>query len=403
MEDQKLSLANLMTPDVLANPYPFYSALRAAGPTYFDEGTGRWLLTKYEYVVEVFRDPRFSTDVWSDYNSLIGTPNEVLLPIYRHFSEQFLFKDPPKHTQLRQIVNKAFTPRMVELLGSTIQQTVDTLLEKGFEAGKMDLVSDFAQPLSLLTIAAMLGISDMDFDEFRRLAMGLFDFLGSRPDPTTFKYFADNILALEEFMGQVVAFYRQHPSDNFITALINASDNGVILSERELNSTCSMLLGAGIETTTSLISNGMIELIRSPQELQKLRQDWSLLPSAVNELIRYISPIQGTSRFAKEKLSIFGIDLKAGEPLSLLIVAANHDPEVFSNPDTVQIDRQESKSIGFGYGIHHCLGAALARKEAEIAFRNLLERIPVSNVNISNLEYVPTPTFRRLKSLPVQL
>ena len=352
------------------NPYDTYDRMRDKDPVHRMRLINAWVLTRYEDVDMALRDHRrFVKDDSSD--------------IYR----SMLNSNPPDHTRLRAIVSKAFTPRSVADLHPRIQRIVDDLLNDLDGGGAFDLIEKFAYPIPITVIAEMLGVPPEDMDIFEDwsndISLIIEPYLTEerelrvkRASEELFDYF-------EGIMEQ----RRREPRDDMITALMNAEEEGDRLNREELLGTLMLLLVAGNETTRNLIGNGTLALLNNPDQLQRLRDNPDLLDSAVNELLRYDSPVQLDGRIAHEDLEIAGTRIQAGERVISAIGAANRDPAVFSNPNSLDIGRREKSHISFGRGIHHCLGAPLAMMEGRIAFASLLN-------HFSSMSLVSEPEFR---------
>ncbi len=401
--DNKLSIAQVLDPENLANPYPLYARLREQDPVMWDERTTAWVLTRHSDIYAVLRDPRFSAARMS-----IGTewiPEELqakLVPPVRAVMRQILFLDPPDHTRLRGLVSKAFTPRVVESLRPRIQTLVDDLLDRVQSAGRVNFVQDFAYPLPAIVIAEMLGVPPEDRElfikwtgDFARLLDG-FDM--------SFDGVVQALSGVSEFMDYFRAIVKQRrtaPRDDLLQAMISAEEQGDKLNEEELLGNCVLLLAAGHGTTTHLLSNGMLALLRNPEQLEMWRTHPELASSAVVELLRYDSPVQLTSRHPKEDLEIAGKHISEGQEVLLSLGAANHDPALFSPPDELILQRPEGRHMAFGQGVHFCLGAPLARLETEIAFNTLLRRLHAPHLATEELEWMPSLVFRGMRELPI--
>ena len=399
----QLSIAQLLEPENLANPYPLYARLREQDPVMWDERTTAWVLTRHSDVYAVLRDPRFSAARMS-----IGTewiPEELqakLVPPVRAVMRQILFLDPPDHTRLRGLVSKAFTPRVVESLRPRIQALVDDLLDRVQPAGRVNFVQDFAYPLPAIVIAEMLDVPPEDRDlfikwtgDFARLLDG-FDM--------SFEGVIQALSGVSEFMDYFRAIVKQRrtaPRDDLLQAMISAEEQGDKLNEEELLGNCVLLLAAGHGTTTHLLSNGMLALLRNPEQLELWRTHPELASSAVVELLRYDSPVQLTSRHPKEDMEIAGKQISEGQEVLLSLGAANHDPALFSAPDQLILQRPAGRHMAFGQGVHFCLGAPLARLETEIAFNTLLRRLQAPHLATEELEWMPSLVFRGLRELPI--
>lgn len=398
-----VSLINLLNPENLANPYPLYEQLRSEDPILWDEFLGRWVLTGYADVLGGLRDPRMSAERVGVLRSQL--PEDVikeLQPMERVFESWILFLDPPDHTRLRGLVNKAFTPRRVEAMRPHIQQIVDGLLDQVQNTGRMDVIHDLAFPLPSTVIAEMLGVPPEDRDQFRRWSSDIVGISGLIIDPDRAVRAQKSVLALMDYFREIVAQRRASPRDDLISAMIAADDQGKFLSEKELLATCILLLEAGHETTTNLIGNGLLALLRNPDQLRTLRENPSIVGSAVEELLRYDSPVQLTARIASEDLEIGDKRVSAGDMVVLLLGASNRDPAQFLNPNILDLYRRDNRHLSFGQGIHYCLGAPLARIEGQIAFNTVLRRCPGLELTGEPLEWRQAVSLRGLLALPVR-
>ncbi len=399
----KLSLADGLQPEYAANPYELYRRLREADPVYWDERANGWVLTRYIDVAAALRDARFSAAGFMEDISWI--PDEMrpmLEPPIRALTRQMLFMDPPDHTRLRGLVAKAFTPRVIEGLRPAIRQTAGELLDKASAKGQLELMRDFAFPLPAIVIATMLGVPPEDRDQLNAWS----ESFGALLDASKLSM-EDAFLALHG-VSEFIAYFRQiiherrnAPKDDLLQAMINAEERGDALSEEELLGNCVLLMAAGHGTTMHLIGNGTLALLRNPRQLQRLREEPALMPSAVAELLRYDSPVQMTSRRAKEDLRIGDKHISEGQEVIMCTGAANYDPAQFSEPERLRLDRPENRHLSFGLGIHFCLGAPLARLESEIAFATLLQRFPTLRLAGEDVEREGGMVFRGLKRLPL--
>jgi hypothetical protein len=388
---------NPMDPDFVANPYPMYHRLRAEDPVHHNP-LGFWVLTRYEDVVMVLRDPRFAKEAIAAFVvARFGiAPAGIGLSM--------LDRDPPDHTRLRGLVSKAFTPRVVETLRPHIQQIVDGLLDRVEGQHSMDLIEDFAYPIPVIVICQMLGVPVEDRDRFKQwgldVARGL-DALMLPPDSEVTKRATNARHALTDYFRQLIAARRSTPRADLLSALIAAEEAGDKLTEEELLASAILLLVAGHETTVNLIGNGTLALLRHPAELRRLREDPGLIASAVEELLRYDGPVQRTARIPSDDVVIGGRTIPKGEMVMPFIGAADRDPAQFSEPDRLDLGRTDNRHIAFGLGIHYCLGAPLARVEGQIAINALLRRLPKLALATERPDYRQSLTLRGLSSLPV--
>jgi pimeloyl-[acyl-carrier protein] synthase len=393
----------LFTAEFLADPYPIYDLLRANDPVHFHEGQRRWLLTRYEDVDAVLREPQWSAERWPQ---LIArrteTMQEELRPLYAVLTKQFLFLDPPDHSRLRGLVNKAFTPRVVERMRSRIEALVAGLLDAVAARGEMDVIRDFAYPLPATVILEIIGLPPEMRDDFKAWSVDFASVLGNvHLDPEVDRRAQRSILTALGAFSTVVSGLHEKPGDDLLSGLAQAEEQGDRLTIEELLANTMLLLLGGHETTTNLIGNGLLALLRHPAELQRLRDGPALIATAVEEFLRYDSPIQLTGRAALTDLELGGKRIQKGQLATVFIGAANRDPERFSAPSRLDLGRKDNRHLSFGYGIHFCLGAPLGRLEGEIAIGEVLRRFPELRLASDKIEWQPNYTFRGLKALPV--
>ncbi len=360
------------TSDTVRNhPYDVYDRMRDKDPIHRMRLINAWVLTRYDDVDMVLRDhKRFLKDDVSggEYQSMLSS-------------------NPPDHTRLRAIVSKAFTPKAISGLRSNIERLVDELLDDLEGRERFDLIETFAFPLPITVIAEMLGVPTEDMDKFKDWSNDI----ALTIEPSLSEEQALRVRQateeLFEYFEVIMERRRREPRDDMITALINAEDEGDKLTHEELLSTLMLLLVAGNETTRNLIGNGTLALLKHPDQLTRLRDNPHMIDSAVNELLRYDSPVQLDGRIVPEDVEIAGVRIHAGQRVISSIGAANRDPSVFANPNNLDIGRKEKSHISFGRGIHHCLGAPLALMEGRVAFSGLLDRFP-------SISLVSEPEFR---------
>lgn len=406
--EHSLSLRQMFEGEYLSHPYQLYHRLREHDPVFWDEEQGgRWVLTSHADVMAGLRDQRFSAQRMHIETNWIPTELKASLePPITALTRQMLFLDPPDHTRLRGLVSRAFTPRMVEKLRPRIQHVVNELLASLHENGQAELISEFAYPLPAIVIAEMLGVPPGDRERFTQWTRDFGALLDGRGGERTFEELVQSLQGVNEFMEYFRAIIRQQrrtPQDNLLQAMQAAEEQGDMLNEEELLGNCVLLLAAGHGTTTHLIGNGTLALLRHPEQARQLRANPTLQPLAVAELLRYDSPVQLTSRIAATNLRIREKEITAGQEVLFCLGASNHDPNQFADPDTLDLDRQENRHLAFGQGIHFCLGAPLARIEAEIAFGSLLANFPNLRLATETIEYFPSQVFRGLTALPVVL
>ena len=385
---------NPFLPEVREDPYPQYQALREADPVHRSPFLNMWILTRYEDVSLVLRDQRFSADrtKWEGFQALEGfQPVRSLLSL-----------DPPDHTRLRTLVTKAFTPRVVEQLRPQAQAIVDEALDRAASHREMELIEDLAYPLPVAVIAGMLGVPPDDWPRFREWSRVLVSSLDpvALPDSDQITAVRAAEDALSEYLSGVVAERRREPQDDLISALIAVEERGDVLNERELLVMLNLLLVAGHETTVNLIGNGMLALLRNPEQLALLRRRPELLESAVEELLRFDSPVQLTGRIAVGACEVGGQEIGRGELVLTLLGAANRDPQQFPDPDRLDLTRSPNQHFSFGRGIHFCLGAPLARLEGRIAISSLVSRFAELK-QVGEAVRSQTITLRGLTRLPL--
>jgi len=390
---------NPFLPEFHANPYPFYHRLRAADPVH-QTAMGLWVLTRYDDVVTALRDPRFGREgfeqmlaaVYGDDTTSASRPRSML------------FRDPPDHTRLRGLVSQAFTPRVIERMRSHIQEIVDRLLDRAQNAKAMDVIEDLAYPLPVTVICEMLGVPTEAHAGIRQWSADIarsLDAIGMPSDEGVVKRGRLARQAMLDYFRGIIPERRQNPRDDLLSLLIAAEEQGDKLTEGELLITCNLLFVAGHETTVNLIGNGLFALLNHPDQLDKLRENPTLIPSAVEELLRYDSPVQRTARITNTDVELDGRKIAKGSMVIAAIGAANRDPAHFPDPDRLDITRRDNRHIAFGFGIHFCLGAPLARLEGQIAIGTLLRRMPGLKLATSAPEWRESSTLRGLKALPV--
>ena len=393
---------NPFDPAMRADPYPVLRELRSQEPVHpsgFIEGS--YLLTRYADVLSVLRSPRASADrsQATAVQQLQQAQPEELGPLGG--AQTMLTADPPDHTRLRTLVSKAFTPQAVEAMRPRIQRLVDELLDAVAQAGRMDIVADLAYPLPVIVIAEMLGVAPEDRERFKRWSDDIAVTLDPIVPPEALERAQVSAQELVDYLREVVGEHRASPRQDLIGALIAAEEQGDRLTEDELYATCMLLLVAGNETTTNLIGNGMLALLRHPDQLARLRDDPSLIEPAVEELLRFDSPVQATARVALDETEMDGQTVRPGELFVTHLAAANRDPAQFPDPDRLDIARSDNRHVAFGYGVHFCLGAPLARVEGQLAIGTLVRRFAGLRLLTEEPEWRETVILRGLKALPV--
>ncbi len=387
---------NPLSPEFRQNPYPFYDILRQHAPIYYWDEWDFYFLTRYDDCATLLRDNRLGH---GDFNEELFSASQK--DLWQMQKDWVLFKNPPDHTRLRSLVFKAFTPRTVEKLRDTIQAVTNNLLDKVQEKGEIDLIADLAYPLPVTVIAEMLGIPQAEQDQFHGWSNALARSIDLTADTTVYDHASQAAAEFTEYLAALAEERRRRPKDDLLSALVAVEDEGERLTANELYATSALLFVAGHETTINLIGNGMLALLRHPDQFKLLQRDSTLGKTAVEEFLRYDSPVQLTSRIVLEEVQLDGQTFPRGTQLSFMLGAANHDPERFENPGQLDITRQNNPHLSFSGGIHYCLGAPLARLEGEIAITTLLQRLPNLQLANETPEYTDNYVLRGLKSLPL--
>jgi cytochrome P450 len=397
-------LYNPMLPERRQDPYPIYRRMRERASVYLHPLFRAWFLTRHADIQAVLRDPRFianrtQSELFRKRNPFRNLPGELRDAITR----TLLMLDAPDHTRIRNLVGKAFTPRTVERLTPRIQAITDELLDAVAPGRDMDLVRDLAYPLPVTVIAELLGVPTEDRDRLKQWSDHLAVLVDPISNAARMEVAAGAYLDLTAYMAGIFAERRREPRDDLISALVAAEQDGDHLDEVELQALCGLILGAGHETTSNLIANSVLLLLRHPGERKRLQDDPGLLEPAIEEFLRFEPPVQGTDRVASVDCEIEGHRVRKGQFVVLLLAAANRDPERFVEPDRLDIGRPDNPHLSFGYGAHFCLGAHLARVEARIALGSLLRRFPDFDGPKDPPDWVHSLTLRGPTALPLTL
>lgn len=374
-----------MSPAGALDPYPHYARLRDAAPV-FKSSIGMWVLTRYDDCRTVLRDARMGKD-WPGFMAASGIDDWREHVSVSDGEHSLLFANPPEHTRLRRLVSKAFSPRQVERLRASMRDRIDTLLDKLALDGGGDLLDDLAFPLPVGVIGQLLGVPEQDWNGFRAAVRAGTATLEIGVTHEQIAAADEAIAWMGDYFLELIAEKRARPDDAMISGMLAVEENGDRLSDEEIVRMAGLLFGAGFETTTNLIGNGMHALLRNPEQLQILRGDRSLVEGAVEELLRYDASIQISGRTAFEDIEIAGRTIRAGETAATLLGAANRDPARYDDPDRLDVTRTEIEPLSFGSGIHFCLGASLARAEGQEALGALLDRF-------ASIELAEEPSFR---------
>ena len=395
----ELSLYRLLDPDVLADPYPLYHRLRREDPVHWDPFLHTWVVTRYADVVRVLRD--FSALCTPTPAQLSAMGLSALNPIAQVMVKQMLFLDAPAHSRIRSLAAAAFTPQRVEVLRGHIREIVRGLLGKVKPRASMDVIADLAVPLPCIVTAEILGVPVEDHHQLKLWSQDFAEMLGN------FQHNPDRIPKILKTMEDMTAYFRaaMHGNnlrpDGLVNSLKNAEIQGDRLTEEEVVANSIVTMVGAQETTTNLIGSGTLSLLRHPDQLEKLRVDPSLIPSATEELLRYESPSQHTVRLAPEDTELGGKEIRKRQAVRAVMAAANRDPERFPDPDRLDITRQDNRHVAFGYGAHFCFGAPLARIEGQIALEEMVRWFPHWSLEPGPLVWRTNSGLRGLTSLRV--
>jgi len=399
-EKQQLSLYHLLDPAVLANPYPLYHQLRSEDPVHWDPFLHAWVVTRYADVVTVFQ--HFSANRTPSPEQLTALGLSALTPLAKVMIRQMLFLDPPAHGRVRGLASKAFTARRVEILRSHIQDITTTLLDKVQRQGKMDVIRDLAYPLPAIVTAEMLGVPTSDWEQLTAWSADFAQVLGNfQHNPERAPRVIRSLEEMCAYFRAAVREQRNQPRDGLISAFLNAELDGERLTEEEVVANTIVTMVGGQETTTNLIGNGILTLLRHRDQLEKLQADLTLIPSAIEELLRYESPSQHTARLAPEDEVLGGKKIQKRQAVIAVMGAANRDPERFPDPDRLDICRQDNRHVAFAWASHFCFGAPLARIEGQIAFASVLRRMPALRLEPGPITWRENLGLRGLTALHV--
>jgi cytochrome P450 len=395
---------DISTREFKANPYPYFARLRAEAPVHriiLGDKRPAWLVTRYDDVTTVLKDDCFTKD-----KRIALSPEQMaaqpwIPSMFKPIEYNMLDLDPPDHTRLRSLVHKAFSPRLVENMRERIERLTNELLDDVQDRGRMDLIRDYALPLPSTIIAEMLGVPTGDRHKFHRWSNTIVSTVPSKWGLLTA---LPALWAFLRYIRKLVQTRRAAPRDDLISALVEAREAGDRLSEDEMLAMVSLLLIAGHETTVNLIGNGTLALMQHPESMDQLRNDPAIIKPAVEELLRYDGPLQtATERYPREDATIAGVTIPRGELVFAVLASANRDERQFDRPDDLVLTREPNRHLAFGLGVHYCLGAPLARMEAQIAINTLLRRLPDLRLArpASALRRRPGLVLHGLEALPV--
>jgi len=398
----------LVSKGFMEDPYPILRQLRQEDPVHWSDSIGGWILTRYDDIVTTFKDTTHYSNEGRLAKAAAYLPAESRAE-FKTFEDHYrqkslIHSDPPDHTRFRGLVTKAFNPRVVEAMRPRMQEIVNELLDAVHEAGRMDIIRDLAIPLPVTVLAEILGVPKSDIPLFKGWADDIIAFQGvNKPPVETLQRTQKAILEIREYLAELLKEKKRHPGGDLLSELAAAESEGDKLSESELVNSCITLLVAGHETTTSLIGNGLYLLLRHPKQWQLLQGDLSLLTSAIEEILRYESPVARQPRLMKQDAEMGGKNLRQGELAFQMLNAANRDPDYFDDPDRFDIRRQKNRHIAFGLGVHFCVGALLARTEGQIVFSTVMARLPKLRLVEEKPDWdLHKPNSRMLKTLPAE-
>jgi cytochrome P450 len=396
-----LSLFHLLDPDVLADPYPLYARLREESPVLWDRFLHAWVLTRYDDVVEVLG--RFSAECTLTPERLTELGMQRLAPVAEIMVKQMLFMDPPQHRRVRGLASTAFTARRVERLRDHIRDIANDLIDRVAEHGEMDLMSDFAGPLPAIVSAEMLGLPTQDHEQLKDWSQTFAQILGNfQNNPDGMDDVLNATSDMSAYLYRTLVRHSDAPAVGLIGLLSQARVQGDRLTEEEVIANTIITMVGAMETTTNLTGNGLVTLLRNPAALEQLRDDPAILPGAIEELLRYESPSQQTTRIAPEDLVLGGQQIERGQSVIAVMGAANRDPERFADPNRLDLTRQDNRHLAFGWGPHFCFGAPLGRIEAQIAFETLLTRLRELELVGGPLQWRANLKLRGLETLPIR-
>jgi len=399
--DLPLSLCRLLDPEVLADPYPLYRALRERDPVYWDPYLHAWVVTGYAEVVAVLH--RFSAECAPTPQQFMQMGLASLEPIARVLVKQMLFMDGTAHARLRRLCSTAFTSNRVAALRSHIQEIADGLLDDVIAQGSMDVIGDFASPLPAIVMAELLGLPTSDHGQLKAWSADFAEVLGNfQQNPDRAGLVLKSLHEMTDYFRAAIAEQERSPGDGLIQALVHAEVEGARLTEEEVIANVIITMVGGQETTTNLIGNGLVTLIRNPDQLARLREQPAIINTAVEELLRYETPSQRTARIVREDTELGGKRMRKGDTVFAVMAAGNRDPAQFPDPDRVDLTRAENRHLAFGWASHFCFGAPLARMEGQIAFSTLLRGLKDLVLEPRPLAWRENLGLRGLKALPVR-
>jgi pimeloyl-[acyl-carrier protein] synthase len=400
-----VDLDDLLQPAALADPYTIYEQLRASDPVHWNPRLDAWMILRYDDVLAALNDPkRLSSDRTTAFMGHLSPEDSERLRFFSEMRQRMLlYTDPPTHTRLRRPVQHALSTRAVRQLRGQIQQVADEQIDKVIASGRMDGIADLGYPLPIVINSSLVGVPPPDRDKVKNWTADFIEAInagGAGVSTEALEHGQDAVVAMTEYFGDLARRRQAEPRDDAVSRLVHGEDGR--LGDEDLAATCIVLLFAGLETALNLIGNGLLALLRHPDQLELLRADPSLLPGAVEELLRYDGPLQMVGRMATEDITLRSRRIAKGDKVLVMLSAANRDPEQFEEPHRLDITRTDNRHVAFSHGTHYCPGAELSRIEGEIALGTVLRRLADLRLGDEALEWQPNLSFRGLRRLPLR-
>lgn len=391
-------------PSNVQNPYPLFSWLREEAPVHWSDSMRSWIVTRYDDVMHVLQEPLvFSADRFRKLGDDFTSQRPAVQAVREVLKQWFVYQDPPDHTRTRALLHNTFTPGRLDRIRPRIQSIVDGLFDTIDDTGEMDFIQNFAFPLPATVISLMMGVPAEDIDDIKIWSDQMNAYIGGDQggDQDNFAVAGAGVTAMSKYFRNLLEQRKSKPGDDLISLMMAAEEGGSILSDDEIVANCLLLMFAGHETTTNLLGNGLYHLLRHPDQYALLRKNPGLVPSAVEEFLRYDGPVPGIIKVASQDTELNGQTIRKGEMVMIFLSSANRDDRQFPDPDRLDIAREPNRHIAFGYGIHFCLGAPLARLEGQITFDTLMRRYSHLELAEEDLPWHPLIFLRGLKHLPI--
>ena len=386
-----------------ANPYPLFHRARNEDPVHYSPSFDAWFLSRYEDVISAARDSRLSSRRASfKFEGLPPAEREAAKPFERSMHRWMMFSDAPEHPRLRSLFAKAFSPRIVEGMRPVIRRVVDELIDRRAADGRMDLMRDLASPLPSIVVAELLGVRSEDRSAFERWSDDIALFAGAgHATLERSRRAIESWRAMNACIREIVGRRRARPEDDFLSAMLVPDDRGDVLSEDELLAMCVHLLAAGHGATQDMVCNSALLLMQNPELMRAIKENPETIPGALEEFLRYESPLQVLTRVVRTDMTIGGRTIREGQRVIMMLGAANRDPEAFPAPDTLDIRRQDNRHLAYGFGFHYCIGAPLARVEGQVVLEAFAQRLSDMALASRDIAWKTTMSFRGVESLPI--